>query len=771
MNLILPAGPREYWNKMAAFKAEHSRKSSAKGSDTASSKGRTAGGGKERNLDWLWEADPFEAQNARDAARAEREKQRAKDAQVKQAVERGDHEVAAALGGGGGSSNKMSKIWAEARELYLPARVRELIEKTVRKGFEVFPSAASNGTSTGSSDTQKKSFKGSDGSSAAAKALQQNLVPQIQKLGFRRGYAVSATEWVASARARLDGDSAVTTATGGPSDGLLAAVATQTDIDAAIEYLMIYTPEEDLPPRYRIGTNTGASSSARREDFVTSAAAAAGPGGGSDLNLRWAQDRIAKQLGAPRKAVEEASALLMRWEKQVGEQDVWPKAWRQSLLVDLLVRRLAAIDREDWTSESCLKMALHQAQAAREEAREQTLEDERIAIQAILGHDRVKILTEEDWPRNTSEAGVAFQAFDISVRAPDKEELRLRVIFHPANGYCSSSSDVQVGTSVPTFFAASSTLPTYIRLALTQRLYQSFAGPNATPELVDSASSGAGGAVLLLVEQLEQIASEMIQHPPQLSRVMEPLLDQPKDNEPADEAEARGSSTPGGRTQRKRNTHGDSAVLRRNGHVDEAMAQRYAQWHQSPGYRSFKSVREGLPAWASRTEVLELLESNRVLIIAGETGCGKTTQCPQFILDDYIQKQAGSECNIVVTQPRRVSAMGVAARVAAERGESLESSSSAGLVGYAIRGERKASRECRLLFTTTGVLLRRLGSGGDPDLKGFSHIVVDEVHERSVDGDFLLLELREVLKRNPKLKVVLMSATIQQVSPERTVLF
>ena len=79
--------------------------------------------------------------------------------------------------------------------------------------------------------------------------------------------------------------------------------------------------------------------------------------------------------------------------------------------------------------------------------------------------------------------------------------------------------------------------------------------------------------------------------------------------------------------------------------------------------------------------------------------------------------------------------MGVAARVAAERGESLDVSQvpDAAQVGYAIRGERRAGKQCRLLFTTTGVLLRRLATGTDPDLQSVSHVIVDEVHERSTD--------------------------------------
>ena len=115
--------------------------------------------------------------------------------------------------------------------------------------------------------------------------------------------------------------------------------------------------------------------------------------------------------------------------------------------------------------------------------------------------------------------------------------------------------------------------------------------------------------------------------------------------------------------------------------------------------------------------------------------------------------------------------MGVASRVAQERMEDVDRSP--GTVGYAIRGERRAGPETRVLFCTTGVILRRLGSG-DPDLEGVSHVVVDEAHERGVDTDLLICLLRDLLQRNKTIKVshllhlvvpadiqvVLMSATI-----------
>ncbi|RZR72610.1 hypothetical protein BHM03_00014968 [Ensete ventricosum] len=94
---------------------------------------------------------------------------------------------------------------------------------------------------------------------------------------------------------------------------------------------------------------------------------------------------------------------------------------------------------------------------------------------------------------------------------------------------------------------------------------------------------------------------------------------------------------------------------------------------------------------------------NKVLVVSGETGCGKTTQLPQFILEQEIEHLRGADCSIICTQPRRISAISVAARIASERGESLGET-----VGYQIRLEAKRSERTRLLFCTTGVLLRRL---------------------------------------------------------------
>lgn len=175
---------------------------------------------------------------------------------------------------------------------------------------------------------------------------------------------------------------------------------------------------------------------------------------------------------------------------------------------------------------------------------------------------------------------------------------------------------------------------------------------------------------------------------------------------------------------------------------------RDSQWQR------MQAGRGKLPMAAYKQTILDSVNNNQVVLLSGETGCGKTTQLPQFILEDAIARGHGGHIRIICTQPRRIAAIGVASRVAAERCEPL--GQAGGAVGYQIRGERKAHPGTSLLFTTTGVLLRRLTNG----LGNVTHIIVDEVHERGVETDFLLAVLRSLLPFRPDLKVVLMSATM-----------
>uniref|UniRef100_A0A8C7V851 RNA helicase n=1 Tax=Oncorhynchus mykiss TaxID=8022 RepID=A0A8C7V851_ONCMY len=161
-----------------------------------------------------------------------------------------------------------------------------------------------------------------------------------------------------------------------------------------------------------------------------------------------------------------------------------------------------------------------------------------------------------------------------------------------------------------------------------------------------------------------------------------------------------------------------------------------------------------LPVDSHRERVVSAVESSRVIVVAGETGCGKTTRIPLFLLEGRVRIGEGAECNILVTQPRRISAVSVAHRVAHEMGPALKRS-----VGYQVRLESRPPEHSggALLFMTVGVLLRKLQ--GNASLRGVSHVVVDEVHERDVNTDLLLALLRPALRDNPNLRVVLMSAT------------
>ncbi|KIW64157.1 hypothetical protein PV04_09111 [Phialophora macrospora] len=177
----------------------------------------------------------------------------------------------------------------------------------------------------------------------------------------------------------------------------------------------------------------------------------------------------------------------------------------------------------------------------------------------------------------------------------------------------------------------------------------------------------------------------------------------------------------------------------------------------SDSQRKMNAARQRLPAWSKQAEIVRVVNGAQVTLVTGETGSGKSTQAIQFILDDAIQNMRGSSANLICTQPRRVAALSLSERVSAERccNEGDE-------VGYIIRGDSKTSSRTKITFQTTGVLLRRLQSS--PSIKaalaGVTHVFIDEVHERSLDTDFLLALLRDGLPMLPHLKVVLMSATL-----------
>ncbi|TQV93893.1 ATP dependent RNA helicase [Cordyceps javanica] len=183
-------------------------------------------------------------------------------------------------------------------------------------------------------------------------------------------------------------------------------------------------------------------------------------------------------------------------------------------------------------------------------------------------------------------------------------------------------------------------------------------------------------------------------------------------------------------------------------------------WNDKSNTSKFQSMltsRMQLPMWGFRSQVLEAVASNQVVIICGETGCGKSTQVPSFLLENELSN--GRQCKIYCTEPRRISAISLARRVSEELGENRNDiGTNRSLIGYSIRLEANVSKETKLVYATIGIVMRMLE--GSNDLKEVTHLVLDEVHERSIDSDFLLIVLKRLMIQRKDLKVVLMSATV-----------
>ncbi|XP_072310828.1 ATP-dependent RNA helicase DHX29 [Eucyclogobius newberryi] len=191
----------------------------------------------------------------------------------------------------------------------------------------------------------------------------------------------------------------------------------------------------------------------------------------------------------------------------------------------------------------------------------------------------------------------------------------------------------------------------------------------------------------------------------------------------------------------------------------EASRELFLKLKTTPRAHRLQAEREQLPVFKHRHHILEALQRHPIVVVAGETGSGKSTQIPQFILEYMLTGGKGPQpCNIVVTQPRRISAMSLACRVSEELGCEDGPGAKSSLCGYQIRMENLSGEWTRLLYCTTGVLLRKLQQ--DRLLSSLTHIIVDEVHERSVQSDFLLTILKDVVMKRSDLQLILMSATV-----------
>jgi ATP-dependent helicase HrpA len=159
---------------------------------------------------------------------------------------------------------------------------------------------------------------------------------------------------------------------------------------------------------------------------------------------------------------------------------------------------------------------------------------------------------------------------------------------------------------------------------------------------------------------------------------------------------------------------------------------------------------ETLPIFSKKDEIVNAIQQHQVVIISGETGCGKSTQLPKMCLE----AGRGIAGKIGCTQPRRIAATTIAKRIAEELGEDLGTS-----VGYKIRFQDRTPRHAYIKVVTDGMLLAE--THGDPELFEYDTLIIDEAHERSINIDFILGILRTLLPKRPELRVIITSATLE----------
>ncbi|CAO1616358.1 unnamed protein product [Jaminaea pallidilutea] len=687
LGLMLPTQFRDYWSSLERWKQSLPAERQAT----------------------LFATDPFAAQAQIRADKEARAAKRERDRQVADGSARP----------GSSAEDRLPKRWKEAKEVRMAKSMREWVEDVVKRASIELP------------DTLEAdhSLTDSDSASSSPTIDKQKLATRLSSLGFKPGQKDVALDWLVRARHRLSQETSASS-----KDPLLHTIAAQTDEDALITYLVLYVPEEDLPIRFRASTSS--------EGFVTSGIA---KGKEDNLRLQWALDRLTKCAGFPKAAAQAAltSCTQTCAGASIGQVEI------QAL-------------RTLMTQLSGFSEGSRGANAVTDSPSNEMRKEELTVIQSILGEDRVLPISTDERPLGFT--GALHECFDVAIAGPSRahaegemnekvwgeEEIRLRVLWK-VDLYPSEDQ----AQSWPTFYVASPAsatsgerLPSFLRLALTQRLLKCF---HSSPEWVQMLKDGQGGLIMLAVEELEACWKEYAMRSSNIrfEDVMSGFVR-------SRHTESQ-TPTPAPSTAPKQKNRSVTAPrpLRRDQELDAQLLHRRRDFASSTQGSQLLSGRSTLPIAHHYENIVASLRSHRLMLLTGSTGSGKTTQLPQFILDCEIDANRGSACKIIVTQPRRVSAMSIAERVAYERGEAI-----GGTVGWAVRGERKVGRDNRILFTTTGLLLRRLQT--EPDLASISHLLIDEIHERSLDSDLLLLEISSLLKANPSLKVVLMSATLQK---------
>ena len=559
---------------------------------------------------WLYEADPFLAKKERELAAMEVEKKR-KEREASQAKS-SDGAVNPGLGPGPSGQTKGKNVWTNAPKVDLGNRVRREIEALVQEH------TIWNPYDVKIPEPERKS-----------------LIEEFTKLGFRRSHVEEAS-------------------------------AACKDREEVLEWLLIYVPEDDLPPwclpeRYSVGV-TLVSDDLARESKLKRLASAGYP---TDLCARTLDSKHGDELAA-------AEAL------------------QRTLVHEASSSNSVLSESEDgWAEE------------------QETLE-------AIFGE------------RYSSKSP---EVCEIECELPGGETILLR-FQRPSAHYPSS---------VPIISIQTEKIPAYIRLSAIRQVVK-FAEENFLGEQM----------IYNVIDWLETHLPKIIEDPGKLRDISALSAPPVASSDSTFELPSR---------QRNRNVKrvdwspGSSKSL--------AIKEAWEAKQITKAQQAMLRARESLPAWNSQDAIIRAVNTHQVTIISGETGSGKSTQSVQFVLDDMIKRGLGGVANIICTQPRRISALGLADRVSDERCSSVGDE-----VGYIIRGESKSKPgTTKITFVTTGVLLRRIQSSSDSgniasSLADVTHVVVDEVHERSLDTDFLLALLKDILRHRKDIKVILMSATL-----------
>ncbi|KAL4958054.1 P-loop containing nucleoside triphosphate hydrolase protein [Aspergillus filifer] len=556
---------------------------------------------------WLFEADPFLAMREREIAAADM----AKKQKEREAAQSKSSDATANLGLGPSGPSKGTKVWSSAPKVDLGNRVRREIEGLVQEHAIWNPYNV----------TIPASERGA-------------LIEEFTKLGFRRSHVEEAS-------------------------------AACKDREEVLEWLLIYVPEDDLPPwclpeKYSVGVTLVGNDLARESKLKRLASA----GYPADLCARTLDSKQGDEL-----ATAEALQRTLVHGNSSGSS-------------------VSAESEDGWAEE------------------QETLE-------AIFG---------EKYSAKSPEVCT------IECDSPDGSGTIYFRFQRPSENYPST---------VPIISIQKDEIPAYIRLSAIRQAVK-FAEENFLGEQM----------IYNIIDWLETNLPGIIEDPGKLRDIS--TISAPP-------VTSSGSTFELPTRERNRNakkvdwTPGSSKSL--------ALKEAWEAKQATKPQQAMLQARQSLPAWNTQEAIINAVNTHQVTIISGETGSGKSTQSVQFVLDDMIKKGLGGAANIICTQPRRISALGLADRVSDERCSTVGDE-----VGYIIRGESKAKTgTTKITFVTTGVLLRRIQSSSGniaSSLADVTHVVVDEVHERSLDTDFLLALLRDILRQRKDIKVILMSATL-----------